>query len=263
MSYLTTAIALATLGVSTAAWAAGSQDKKAQPSPEAAPSAADAKAASASDESEKVNVENIKEKYWARGDESELGVVQNRLYSKQQKWELGVFGGFLTSDPFLAVKSAGASVGFHFSEVWGLHVMGWKAFSSPSSALDALREGGKEANTNPPGWYAGSEVSASILYGKLSLLGKKIIYYDLHLLGGAGVTNTESGTYLTPSLGLGQQIYINKFTSLKLDYRLMYYNETIHEKYITAKLGQEAGQRANWTNSITLGISFLIGGDSK
>src|SRR4051812_6211150 len=50
---------------------------------------------------ERVNVESIKQKYWARGEESELGVVQNRLYSKEHKVEIAGFYGFLGSDPFL------------------------------------------------------------------------------------------------------------------------------------------------------------------
>src|SRR5262245_10788021 len=54
---------------------------------------------------ERVNVENIKQKYWARGDESELGVVQNRLYSKANKLELSLLGGILSTDPFLSVKA--------------------------------------------------------------------------------------------------------------------------------------------------------------
>src|SRR5476649_915658 len=60
-------------------------------------------------EAEHVNVENIKSKYWARGDESELGVVQNRLYSKEHKIEVGVFGGVVATDPFLQVNSVGGS----------------------------------------------------------------------------------------------------------------------------------------------------------
>ena len=212
--------------------------------------------------SEKVDVENIKEKYWARGDESELGVVQNRLYSKTHKFELGVFGGFMTSDPFLAVKGLGASLGYHFSEVWAAHLLGWKEYSSSSSALETLEAGGKKANTNIPQSYVGAEVAASILYGKLSLVGKKIIYYDMHLLGGIGATSTENGTYATPHLGIGQQVYLNQWSSLRVDYRLQRYEERIREKEITPILGQDQGGRTNWTNTITFGVDFLFGGPS-
>jgi hypothetical protein len=38
----------------------------------------------------------------------------------------------------------------------------------------------------------------------------------------------------------------------------MRYNETIIEKVITPKLGQPVGTRTNWTNSVTLGVDFLV-----
>src|SRR4051812_5711745 len=77
---------------------------------------------------EKVNVESIKEKYWARGDESELGVVQNRLYSKEHKFEFGVFGGSVSTDPFLSVHALGASMAYHFTEYFAAQIEGWHDF---------------------------------------------------------------------------------------------------------------------------------------
>ncbi len=207
---------------------------------------------------EEVSVEKIKEKYWARGEESELGVVQNRTYSKERKLEASLIGGMITTDPFLTVKTVGASIGFHLSEYLSVHALGWKNYVSASSALDILRSGGKEANTNPPRAYLGAEGLASVLYGKLSLMGQKIIYYDLHFSGGIGVTDTENGRTLSPSVGIGQNIYINKRTSIRFDYRLLAYRETLLEKEITALLGQPVGQRTNFSNSITLAVTFLL-----
>ncbi|OFZ23336.1 MAG: hypothetical protein A2X94_03815 [Bdellovibrionales bacterium GWB1_55_8] len=218
-------------------------------------------AAARADQNEKVQVDAIKEKYWNRGDESELGVVQNRLYTKAGKLEVGSFFGMLSSDPFLSVQSFGGSVGFHLSEYLGLRLLGWKSQVSPSNALITFQETrGATTNTNEPRAFYGAEAAGSILYGKLSFLGKKIIYYDLHLLGGAGVTQTESGNYITPLLGVGQQIYLSKSLSLVVDYRLMAYRENLLEKVIPTKLGQVVDERMNWTNTLTLGISMLFGG---
>ena len=210
-------------------------------------------------DAERVNVDRIKEKYWARGDESEIGVVQNRLYSKARKIEVGIFVGSLSSDPFLNVVAIGASAGFHFNEYFAMHAFGWKDAVARSSALEVLESGGKKANTNPPKSFYGAEGGASLLYGKLSVVGKAIIYYDFHLLGGAGVTNTESGAYFTPFIGIGQQVYLNKSLSLRFDYRHMRYTEDIKEKEITAKLGQTVGQRTNFTGAVTLGLTILLG----
>ena len=209
---------------------------------------------------DKVNVDSIKQKYWARGDESELGVVQNRLYTKSGKVEFSVFGGFVSSDPFLSVHNVGGSLGYHLTEYLSLNVMGWKAFASPSSALSTFQQvSGATTNTNEPKSYIGTELAADLIYGKLSLAGKKIIYYDFHLLGGLGVTSTQSGNDFTPSVGLGQQTWISKCVALKIDYRLMEYHEDIVEKVKPSLLGQVVDNRANWTNVITVGFSFLFG----
>jgi outer membrane beta-barrel protein len=218
-----------------------------------------ADSAKAEPDLEQVNVDNIKERYWARGNETELGVVQNRAYSKTGKVEFGLLGGVDFSDPFLTLKHLGLDAGYHLSEYISLHILYWKYFVGNSDAeLTFEQYSGATANTNKPSYYLGTELDGSMLYGKLSVLGQSIIYYDLHLLGGLGLTNTESGTYFTPHLGVGQRFYLSKILSLRVDYRLDYFRETIFEKQIVTKLGQSVGQRDNFTNTITLGLSLMI-----
>jgi outer membrane beta-barrel protein len=213
---------------------------------------------------ERVNVESIKERYWARGDANELGVVQNRTYSKDKKFEFGLYGGFVTTDPFLNVKNVGGQFGYHFSEYISAHLLYWHDYPTSSSALVTFQQTeGATANTNPPRNYYGGEIEGSILYGKLSLVGQKIIYYDMHLIGGVGMMNTDNGNFVTPNVGIGQQIYINKNLALRIDYRLMAYHEAIYEKVITPELGQLDGYRWNWTNAITIGFDILFGPGAK
>lgn len=213
---------------------------------------------------ERVNVENIKEKYWARGDETELGVVQNRTYSKAHKWELGVNAGAVLTDPFLDVADVGVSLGYYFSEYFEVRANLWKEFAGYSSALTLFyNTKGGVVNYNKPQWYYGGEAVGSLLYGKLSVLGKSIIYFDLHALGGLGLTNTENGTYITPHIGVGQQVYLSKKVSLSLDYRLMFYHEEIKEREIPATKGQVVGTRNNFSNVINFGVNFMFGGPKE
>lgn len=208
---------------------------------------------------EQVNVDSIKEKYWARGNATELGVVQNRAYSKKGKLEFSVMGGILYSDPFLSVTPVGGSIGYHFSEYLSLHALGFKHFVTPSSALQTFQSesSGGTVNANIPRYYVGLEGMGSLFYGKLSVLGQAIIYYDFYLTLGGGATNTESGTYATPTIGLGQRFYSSRHISIRLDYRMAYYREDILEKVIPTKLGQIAGARDNFNNVIVLGISLM------
>jgi outer membrane beta-barrel protein len=233
-----------------------------------APVATPATASQAPDttNAERVNTDAIKEKYWARGDESEIGVVQNRLYSKAHKVEFQILGSLINSDPFVSTYSIGGRLGYHFNEYFSAHALAWKSWASPSSTQDNLtankpvNEIGTALNTDYAKSYYGGEFQASLLYGKLSVVGKAIIYYDLHFLAGVGMTGTESGNNFTQHVGVGQQFFLSKRTSILVDYRIMHYQDTLINKIIPPTGSPIPGDvRTNWTNVISVGVGFLFG----
>ena len=235
-------IGLTTLPTSHAA-------KKAAPAPAASPDAGDT-----SSEGETVDVSKITEKYWAQGKDTELGVVQNRKYTSEHKFELEAFAGILSTDPFLSVHSIGGSIGYHFSQYLSLHAVAWKAAVSPSDAYRAFEAQAASTatlNTNPPKSFYGLQGNFNFLYGKASLFGHAIIYVDLFILGGLGVTDTSTGNDITPFIGIGQKIHLNRYMALDLDYRIMHFNESVNNN------GVMQG-RSNNTDAINLGISFFI-----
>jgi outer membrane beta-barrel protein len=218
----------------------------------------------AADDAEQVDLQAVRNRYWARGEESEVSVVQNRQFAKSHRFDLGVSAGMVSSDPFLAVTTIGGSFGYHFNEYVSAHLVGWKHFVSSSTALKTFEETlGATTNNNPPRSYIGAEALASLLYGKLSVLGKSILYYDLHVSAGLGRFETDTGAVVSPSVGIGQQIHLSQNLSLRVDYRLQYYRETIVEKVITPRLGQVVGERDNWSNNVTLGLQFRFGNSEK
>lgn len=212
---------------------------------------------------EEIKIEQIKQRYWAGGDEAQVGVVQNRAYSKAHRFSLGVDAGVDFNDPFLDTKILGVHLAYNFSEYFAVEGLYWKMSAGGSSAYDALKASGKDANLNPQQHYYGAEALWSIMYGKLSFMGKKIIYYDLHLSGGGGMVETANGTYPAGTVGLGQRFYISQHMSIRLDYRAMYYQEHIIEHVITPRYGQDDGTRANWGHTIVVGVDFLFGSGSK
>lgn len=206
-----------------------------------------------------VDVDSIKQRYWAQGEQAELGVVQNRTYSKEKKFTFGVSYGSTSSDPFLSVSQLGLSLTYHFSEYIGFGITGFGFFTGKSNALTTFETYSlATANTVYPFNYIAAEGSASLLYGKLSILGKSIIYYDLYLLGGVGRINKEGGPGLAYHAGLGQRFFISKHWSIKFDYKLLMYNENLIEKVNPATLGQIAGNRNNFSHTINFGIDFLF-----
>lgn len=215
-------------------------------------------AASATPAPEEADVQKVKEKYWARGNETELGVVQNRYYSKSHNVELGVYFGTLNGDPFLSNKSYGGSIGYHISEFFAVQAIGWSASVSPSSALEALKaQTNTTANTNPVKNYLGAEARASLLYGKLSLVGKAILYFDAYFSAGGGRIATDSGNNAAVTAGIGQQIHLSQLLSFNIDYKLLWYKEKIVGK-ATTNLGRDLGTQSNVSHLITVGFSVLL-----
>jgi len=207
-----------------------------------------------------LEVEKIKEKYWAQGEESQLGVVQNRTYSKKEKIQIGLLGGRSMDDPFLSVNLLGGNISYNVSEFWGFSLLGWNYSVSPSNALNVLRAGGKESNSITPKSYIGSEVSGSFLYGKLSLVGAKIIYYDMHFTLGGGATAIEGDSAaMTVSMGLGQRFYLSENMSFRMDYRAQTFQATEYEKEITPKKGQANGIIRHWNHVVGLEINYMFG----
>jgi outer membrane beta-barrel protein len=209
----------------------------------------------------KISVDAMKEKYWEKTTDVELRVVQNRRYTQYKKFDLQFFGGTISTDPFLAVKNIGGSIGYHFNDYFALRVLGFKDIVGNSSATTVLEEQNSQTpNTNEPKYFIGGEADFVPLYGKFSLLGNAIVYVDTHLDFGMGTTSTETGHDATPFAGLGEQFYLNRFSSLYIDYRLMYYRETLGEKGTGAglpALGTPIGNRASWNDVITVGISVF------
>src|SRR5690242_309182 len=110
-----------------------------------------ARAAFAADPGEKIQVDKLKERYWAKGEDSELRVVQNRLYSKAQKFEMGLFTGVVSTDPFLSVHNFGGSLAYHVSDFFGVAAIAWRDVVHPSAALSTLEQDKSiTANTNYP-----------------------------------------------------------------------------------------------------------------
>jgi outer membrane beta-barrel protein len=225
-------------------------------SPAANPSAAPSP--SGEDAAEQVQVDKIKEKYWARGDETETSVVQDRMYSKNHKVEFGLFAANVDGDPFLSTHSLGVSLGYNFTEYFAVRALGWKNWNSSSSALTTLQnQTGTTANTNPAQYFYGTEAVGSVMYGKLSLLGNAIIYFDAHVTGGLGNTKTASGNDFTQYIGIGQSIYVTRSMALNLDYRFMHYGETVIGQN-TNNFGQDLGNRSNTSGLVSVGVTFLV-----
>lgn len=205
----------------------------------------------------RVDVDRLKKQYWTQS--GEFDVVQNRLYSKSGRMELTAFGGTIATDPFLSVRSVGGTLGYYFNETFSLRAVAWKYIVSDSDAKTTIRQQNNVTpNDNIPSTFFGGEFRASAIYGKLSLLGKAILYYDLQVALGGGIVNTETGNNFAQTIGVGQKIFLSNSFSIDLDYRLMRYNETIVNKVPSIPNPNLPTTRTNWSNVVMLGIGLMF-----
>lgn len=211
-----------------------------------------------------VEVDSVKEAYWNRTAKGDVEVVQNRLYSKKNRISLQGGFGTVSTDPFLSVKSVNGAIGYHFSESLGVNAIYRKYLVSKSSYSNELERGiltangtPTMANTNEPSAFYGGELEWSPLYGKISLSGSSIVHYDAHLLLGAGMTDTETGKYFTPTIGLGPQFYLGNSVAIRLDYRLAMHKEDIPQKNpnLTNVI---VGSRTNYSHQWVIGLELFL-----
>jgi outer membrane beta-barrel protein len=198
-------------------------------------------------------IEQVTRKYWAQGEESELGVVQNRTYRKSKRITLDLLTGSLSTDPFLSVRTFGVALGWNLNEDWGIQAIAWKAVSTDSAAYESFRTQAPLASVdrNPPLAFYGVQANRSILYGKTSLLGHSLLYVDVFLFGGAGINITRNGSLFAPFVGIGQKIHLSQNLSLHLDYRILRFSETLSGPGGT-------NQRTNTTDSVSIGLGVLF-----
>jgi outer membrane beta-barrel protein len=213
---------------------------------------------SKSEKNQRVDIRKMKDDYW--NEKSSYSLIQDRIYPKTKRIELSGYYGAVYSDPFLTITNAGVSLGYHFNEFYSLNLIGWRSFTESSTALTQLeRESRASTNRNPHKYFLGAELAASVIYGKLSLLGSAILYFDLHLLGGVGLMSTQTGSYATPFLGVGQQIWFSKAVALRVDYRFMtFYEKLVDQDRGSPSFGQTKLYRFNFPNVFTAGLSFFF-----
>lgn len=213
-----------------------------------------------------LDVGALKDKYWAKGNERELEVVQNRIYTKAHKVTLEVDGSMVGGDPFQDSFGYGGLIGFYFNETFGIDALYWKLSSSHSAAFNAFNTAtqGIGVNTNPLATLMGGELTISFLYGKLSLIGKAIIHFDLMLRLGAGelsLTGTQPAqtqTLIAPWAGLGPHLYLSRRFCLNFDWRMIVYRQNVVEQYNSVDLNAITGQSTVLASTITAGLSVLL-----
>lgn len=175
--------------------------------------------------------------FW--GKRRQIEVVQRRLYEKDGRLELVVYGGIIPNDDFIMYYPLGARVGYHFSEQFEVEASFAYAIDQPSDlgsfledeAIDLKRADIQETIQ----MYYNINLLWAPIYGKLSFLGYKLTHFDMFVGLGAGVFHTTEFPEANPdgnkvpkfggNTVLGFRWFINDTFNIRTEYRNYFFQK--------------------------------------
>ena len=180
--------------------------------------------------------------------------VQNRFFLKKNRFELSPMLGYVPNNPFAQRFVGGVGMGYHFTEsfaVQGLITyspdLGTSDLKGLTTTLIRIATSSGDRGFQQPLDKITLAFSAnavwSPLYGKINLLGEKVLNFDLYFVLGVGMnsktnyfareSDLEEGTVqldklgtdvtVGPNAGAGFNFFLSQSVALKLDGRMNFY----------------------------------------
>jgi outer membrane beta-barrel protein len=189
--------------------------------------------------------------------------VENRFFSKQERFEISPIIGYVPNNPFAVRYVGGAILGYHFNEVFSAQA---QISYSPdqgendlkglvSVLLDRAYNAGADVDFQQPldkvQLSAAFGVAWAPIYGKINLVGETVLNFDLYGFAGAAMISKSNhiATYnesadpflgddivnlvddpgapsevlVAPVIGIGQNYFLNQMMCFKMDARAAFY----------------------------------------
>lgn len=222
--------------------------------------------------SDKVDLKKLEDKYWSAKDE-DYGVIQNRTYSKAEKFYGSLVLGTLINDPFAQAKPVGVMLGYYFSEDFGAELSYLNHDAKKNETVQKLNS--VNVAVSPNYNLVKNAISASItytpFYAKMAFMNKSILYFDMGFTAGLGVTtydqvstptqgaaesfNSKSAPHV--ELGFMQQLFVSKNMAFRLDLKNTFYSQKVvpYQSNFNTTTGEET-KSANDT-TLTFGLTFF------
>jgi outer membrane beta-barrel protein len=157
----------------------------------------------------------------------------------------------------------GLAVNYYFSEREGVEISYIKTNATESDMVNRLAGNGAIPDHNLAQYYIGASYNWIPIYAKLSLLEKKILYFDMSVSPGLGITQLRSSSYtsatardqsdITFSLDLAQQVFLTEHWAIRVDLKNHFYQEQIYG----ALSGSQLNTKMTYTGEVMLGVTFF------
>lgn len=194
-------------------------------------------AAAPQKESEKLDIQELEQKYWAPKD-TDFSVVQNRTYTKAGRVAASLMMGPVMNDPFNEGLTTALSINYYPDERYGYELMYQASNQSDSDATNSFLEfsgGDTRPDFNRDVSFYGAGINWVPFYAKMSFLGKKIIYFDMQITPFIGMTTyqqqsnvrTPEETAFTYGIDITQYFFFTKNLAVRANLHNRFYQADV------------------------------------
>lgn len=220
-------------------------------------------------ESDRIDIQKLEERYWSAKD-VDFSVVQNRTYTKAKRFNLSASYGIPVNDAYSEGDLLSLTSAWYFNERHGLELSYQKANLKDNAATDAFKnDHGTLPNQNR--LISSQTLSYAVVpfYAKMSFWDRKVIYFDMGLNVGLGMTQFEQLTNLENrqksafhySIGVTQHLFFSRNFAFRFDYSTRFSSQEKLRYQINATEAESARSRGNSSvkdSSLLFGLTFWL-----
>ena len=179
-------------------------------------------------------------------------------------------GGLLVNDGYSDGSIYGATANYFFSERYGMEATYTVADLEENDSVKSLVTygGGIKPDFGQVTGYYGVAFNWVPFYAKMSVLGKKIMYFDMAFSPAIGMMQydqiTENGNQGKSALAYGfditQYFFLSQNFSVRFDLRNRWFKEDVAKYYTSGGIpvGQTFRSKSTTNTQILLGINFFF-----
>ena len=191
----------------------------------------------AATESDKLDISDLEQKYWAPKD-TNFNVVQNRTYSKAKRMAVSATYGNLINDSCSRAGNLSLSGTYYFTERYGVELNYTSVESSDNKLVETfVNDFGTTPDHGKVTSYIGTSFNWVPFYAKMSLLGSRILYFDMSISPGLGMTTynqqTDAGSRSkqapTLTIDVTQSVFFSKNFAIRIDFKNRFFQEEVIE----------------------------------
>jgi len=217
---------------------------------------------------DKVDISDLESKYWAPKD-TDFSVVQNRTYSKANRFMIAPQFGTVINDPYSDGNVMGLTANYFWSERMGVQLTYLKGDLEENDNTKNIGRLSATSGAYPDHGeftsYYGVGYNIVPFYAKMSFWGKRIIYFDMAFTPHVGMTTYDqvmeggnrSKSSFTYGLDVTQFFFFSRWFAVRADLKNQWRGEET-VKYRTSS-GLNKGQKTQ--DKTVQDTMFLLGAE--